>query len=82
VVTGIASTNFDGTITVNGVSASTSLTSSGIVFSATVPINNVDANTVEVDASGSDGSSAITREIVYGYELLAFHFDDYYHFFL
>ncbi len=70
-VTGLASANFDSAITVNGQTASTSVSSEGISFSATIPINNVDANIIEVRATGSDGSSASQRQIVYGYEMVA-----------
>jgi hypothetical protein len=72
-VVGHASTNFNKTITINGVPALTSTDGEGIIFSNSVPINNTDANIVGVDATGSDGSSATTRETCYGYELQAFH---------
>jgi hypothetical protein len=73
-VTGLASTNLNSTISINGSAASTSLTSSGIVFSGSVPINNVDANVIEVHATGSDGSLATAREIVYGYEIVGYRY--------
>lgn len=71
-VVGHASTNFDQTITINGVPALTSTDTQGIIFSNSVPINSIDANIVEVDATGTDGSSATTRETIYGYELQAY----------
>ncbi|HXI84036.1 MAG TPA: hypothetical protein VNL17_08105 [Verrucomicrobiae bacterium] len=75
-VVGQASTNFDHTITINGVPALTSTGPGGITFSNTVPLNSINANVVEVDATGTDGSSAIMRQIVYGYELLSFHIQE------
>ena len=73
VVVGHASTNFDKTITINGIPAFTSTDANGIVFSNSVPINSTDANIIEVDATGTDGSSATTRETVYAYQLLSLH---------
>jgi hypothetical protein len=81
-VVGVASTNFDGTITINGQAALVSTGPDGITFSNTVPINNIDANIIEVQATGLDGSSATMREIVYGYEVLRvyqFERDDWTH---
>jgi hypothetical protein len=72
-VVGLASANFNGTITINGQAALTSTGSGGITFSNSVPINNVDANIIEVHATGTDGSSATVRQIVYGYGIVAYH---------
>ncbi len=72
-VVGHASTNFNASITINGVPANTSLDSNGITFSNSVSINSVDGNTIQVQASGTDGSSATASENVYGYEVLAFN---------
>ncbi len=74
-VVGLASANFDHTITINGVPAFTSIGPDGITFSNSVPINNIDANIIEVDATGYDGSSATTRETAYQYEVLAMHLE-------
>jgi Bacterial TSP3 repeat len=71
-VVGLASANFNGTITINGQAALTSSGAGGITFSNMVTINNVDANIIEVRATGSDGSSATARQIIYGYEVVAF----------
>jgi hypothetical protein len=76
-VVGRASTNFDGTITINGTVALTSSDIGGITFSNTVPINNIDANMIEVNATSSDGSSATTRQIVYGYEIVGYRYHRY-----
>ena len=72
-VVGRASGNFNGAITINGITANTSLDADGnFTFSNSVPLNSVDANAIEVDATGADGSSATTRQTVYGYEVMAF----------
>ena len=71
-VTGFASTNFTGTITVNGQTASTTSGSGGITFSATVSLNNIDANVIEAQAIDTDGSAATAREVVYGYEVVQY----------
>jgi hypothetical protein len=69
-VVGLASTNFDGAITLNGqpVLAGTNLTS--IVFSNAIPTAHVGANIIEVHAECGDGRSATVRQIVYGYEVV------------
>lgn len=73
-VVGLVSANFDGGVLVNGHIASTSSGPDGISFSASVPIDNADANIIEVQASGSSGASATVRQIVYGYAIVNYRF--------
>jgi hypothetical protein len=65
-VVGLASTNFDAAITLNGLPALLSNDVAGIVFSNTMAIANIGANVVETTATGSDGRTVMVRQVVYG----------------